>query len=204
MKVPGAQALEDQRQSRTTTVRSTSTLPSRPSCRSMIEPGFTLGEDLVGDQFASVVVPVLVRDVPHRHAHVVIAHDALHHRRACHRAAAGTRPGTCRCPLECLLRALELGVAGIEPAPLVVVVRVVAEQLAVRVEVARDLRLLVDRLADLEEGSLDVGVVEDLHDLRCRADIRPVVERERDLVFVTVAVHHAAAEPRRAAVFAPK
>src|SRR5262249_42034352 len=44
---------------RTTTERSTSTLPSRPSCRSMIEPGFTFSRILSATRRASSVAQSL-------------------------------------------------------------------------------------------------------------------------------------------------
>ena len=97
--------------------------------------------------------------------------------------------------LKRLLRPLELGIARIEPAPLVVVVRVIAEQLPVRVQLARDLGLRVDGLADLEERALHSCRIEYPHDRQRGGEVGAVVERECHFAVHRGAVRDAAAEP---------
>ena len=97
--------------------------------------------------------------------------------------------------LECLLRSFELRIARVEPPPLVVVVGVIAEQLAVRVERARDLGVGVDGLAHLEERSLHAGLVEYAHDRERGAEVGPVIEGQRDLVVRRGPVRDPATEP---------
>ena len=112
---------------------------------------------------------------------MMIVHDVRDERRAIAVRRAVERGALADRALERGLRAFELRVARIEPAPLVVVVRVVPEELSVLVQRAGDLRLGVDRLADLEERSLHVRGVEDAHDRQRRREVGPVVEGERDL-----------------------
>ena len=76
------------------------------------------------------------------------------------------KPGhTPRVALEGVLGAVELGIARVEPAPVVVVVGVVAEQLAVVVEGPGDVGPGVEGLADGEERALHAVGVEDVADL---------------------------------------
>src|SRR5205085_9788305 len=71
-------------------------------------------------------------------------------------------PGThAQVSAERPLRALELRVAGIEPADLVVEVRVVPEEVTAVERGARDVGPGVERLADREERALDAVLVED-------------------------------------------
>ncbi len=98
---------------------------------------------------------------------------------------------------ERVLRTFELRVAGVEPAPFVVVVGVVADHLTVGHQVADDLGRRVEGLADDEERALHVGGVEDLHDRRRCRHVRTVVEGDRDLARGARPVNDSASEPRR-------
>ena len=117
-------------------------------------------------------------------AHVVVAHDVRDERRAITVRWSVVRRAHADRALEGSLRPFELRVTRVEPPPLVVVVGVVAEELAVVVQGAGDLRLGVDGLADFEEGSLHARGIENFHDRQRGREVGSVVERERDLVDV--------------------
>ena len=135
-------------------------------------------------------------DVPHRHAHAVPVHDAGHERRAVAVRRPEPRRARADLLLERQLRPFELRVARVEPAPLVVVVRVVGDQVTVAVRACgRCSGCGVERLTDDEERRVHVRGVEDVHDLRRGVGVGLVVEGDRDLAAVARAVVDAAAEP---------
>ena len=121
----------------------------------------------VGRHLSAVVAaPVGGRHVPRHHGHVAPVDQPGHERGA---LSVG-RPEEARAhpegALEGVLGAGQLRVAGVEPAPVVVVVGVVAEELAVVVERLGDVGPGVEGLADGEERGLDPVGVEDVADLR--------------------------------------
>src|SRR5262249_56049716 len=89
------------------------------------------------------------------------------------------------------------GGGGGERTPRVVLVRVVAEQVAVLAQRPGDIGATVERLADHEERSLDVVLVEDPGDTQRVRVVGTVVEGDRDLADVAGAVGDLRPEPRR-------
>src|SRR5581483_1298635 len=96
--------------------------------------------------------------------------------------------------------AVELRILRIEPAPTVMVVRVIPDEVTVRGEGTGDVRPSVHRLADFEERALHAVVVEDPADLERGRVVWTVIEGERHLRHGTIAVVDNVTEPRHGRV----
>lgn len=105
--------------------------------------------------------PVRGGDIPHHHPHVVGGHHPAQERRPLPVRRPVEGGADAEAASEGVISAVELGVAGVEPAPLVVVVRVVGEELAVAVQRPHLAGAGIDGLAHEEERALGVVLVED-------------------------------------------
>ena len=105
-------------------------------------------------------------------------------RRDTRRVRVGTRPGCA-----------QLRVARVDPAPFVMMVRVVRDEVAISVERSHDAGPRIERLPDNEERSLGVIPVENGGHRRSRSRIRPVVKGDRDQTTPAITVADATAEP---------
>ena len=193
------QPVEDAGQRRDDTERSAVIRPSSPSCRRMIEPGRARRSTRLATSAGSSVAQSPADTSPRHRGHAPLVHGQADEGRALAVGRPVEAGADAELAGEGVLRAAELRVAGVEPTPLVVVVRVVAEQHPVLVERAGDVRPRVERLADEEERRLHPVLVEDVaHGERGRV-VRPVVERDGDAVVAGTVGDHGA-EPRQLGV----
>ncbi len=161
----------------------------------MIDPGSTSASTRRGDQPGVVGLPVAGGHLPPDHGHAVVTDHVGEERCVLPVRSPVERRADPQVVPERALGPLELRVARIEPAPRVVVVRVVAEEVAVFAQRAGDVGPAVQRLPHHEERALGTACVEDLRDLERVRIVGAVVERDRHVAPVPGTVGDLRTEP---------
>ena len=161
----------------------------------MIEPGFTSSSTRRATSRGVVGLPVAGGHFPSDHGHAVVTDHVGEERRVLPVGRPVERRADPEVVPERALGPLELRVARIEPAPGVVVVRVVAEEVAVLAQRAGDVGPAVQRLPHHEERALGPTCVEDPRDLERVRIVGTVVEGDRHVAPVPRTVGDLRTEP---------